>query len=104
VNVILLSSVLNYRTLAGLSSKYRVHYLLPEQDMPQMELELRELDRLSSVHRRNLVVYPLGRFFVFGAFLKAFRLIGKGDVDLFFTAAPVLGFICRFFKVFYGKP
>lgn len=104
MNILLISSALNYRTLAGLSAKHKVNYLIPEQDMKQMAVEFKELDRLSGIHRKNLSLHPLKKVFAINAFKKALALIRQGDVDLLLTTSPLLGLVCLLFKIFYKKP
>jgi len=104
MNIILLSCALNYRTLAGLSARHKVHYLIPREDMKQMEVEFKELDRLSDVHRKNLRLYPLGRLYVLNAFKKALTLVRREGIDLFLTTSPLLGLLCLFFRIFFKKP
>ena len=104
MKILLLSSILNYRTLAGASSKYKLHYLLPEANRTQMDIEFKELDRLSAIHRKNLQVYYLKRIYLLNAFFKSINLLKKDKVDLLWTTSPILGLICLVLKILYKKP
>jgi glycosyltransferase involved in cell wall biosynthesis len=104
VNILLISSVLNYRTLVGALSKHRVHQLLPEGELKQMAVEMKELDRLSPEYGKNLVLHTIRRFFLLGYLLKAHQIIRNEKIDLMWTTSPPHGVVCRILKWLLKKP
>jgi glycosyltransferase involved in cell wall biosynthesis len=104
MNILLISGILNYRTLAGASGDNTVHYILSDRHARQFGIEQAELDRLNGKYRKHLRVHYVKGIFFLNAFKRAYGILSESRIDLLLTTSPLIGLMCLVFKIFLKKP
>ncbi|MDD5111504.1 MAG: glycosyltransferase family 4 protein [Candidatus Altiarchaeota archaeon] len=99
MNILLMSCVLNYRTLDGILSKHRIYYLISAKEKELLE---REISRLE--YKENLIPIYLLSPVLASSLFKSFETLGNEKIDLLMTTSPLRGLICLLHKKLSGKP